>query len=136
MARLNADGSVDASFGSGGLAAASFGGGDDDADYVTVTPTGRLLVGGTTAAAPTSAAGDTSNGIARIALAAFNADGSPDPTFAANGQEVFEGGVAGGAASPALSSAPSPPASSGRTRRASARSLRRCSGRSCPTGGS
>jgi hypothetical protein len=47
VARLNANGALDASFGSAGVATVDFGG-DDDADAIIVQETGEILVVGTT----------------------------------------------------------------------------------------
>ncbi|MDB5295899.1 MAG: enzyme repeat protein, partial [Phycisphaerales bacterium] len=56
VARLNADGSIDRAFGTGGTATVDFGG-DDDADAVVVQGSGEILVVGTTTAGATAAAG-------------------------------------------------------------------------------
>ncbi len=66
LARYTADGQLDPTFGSGGLASADFGGADVAYD-VAVLPDGKLLVAGS----PT--------------LARFNPDGSLDPSFGIDG---------------------------------------------------
>ncbi len=75
VVRLNADGTTDTTFGSGGLATIDFGG-DDDADGVQVQGTGQVIVFGTT----------SSGGSAQTAVAALTPSGQLDPSFAAGGK--------------------------------------------------
>ena len=74
-ARLNPDGSVDTSFGTGGQVAVDFGG-DDGASAALLQPGGKVIL-----------AGDTSEGIGGgdIALARLNANGSIDSSFGTGG---------------------------------------------------
>jgi len=75
VVRINTDGSLDNSFGTGGLASADFGG-DDDADTVQVQGTGQIFAIGTTDA----------GGSPQVAVAAFTTNGQLDPTFGVGGQ--------------------------------------------------
>ena len=75
LVRINTDGSLDATFGAGGVVTTDFGG-DDDADAVLVKPGGQILEVGTTDA----------GGTAQTAVAAFNPDGSPDTSLGDDGR--------------------------------------------------
>ena len=83
VARLNADGSLDKSFGHGTgvvttrFTAGSNDAGGDDADAVAVLPGGKLLV-----------AGQAAGGSAGFAVARYNPDGSPDKSFGSAGVVV------------------------------------------------
>lgn len=77
LARYNHDGSLDTSFGTGGLVRTDFGLGDIARD-VAVQADGKILVAG-------SAVLPTSPGIA-VALARYNPDGSLDPSFGIGGK--------------------------------------------------
>jgi uncharacterized delta-60 repeat protein len=79
VARLNADGSVDASFGAGssdgtpdGSVALSLGNGDDELGAIAVDADGRIVVVGTT-----TSTGNSSN----VFVARLNADGKLDTSF-------------------------------------------------------
>jgi uncharacterized delta-60 repeat protein len=77
LARYNSDGSLDTSFGSGGLVTTSFGGsGDDLIQGMTLQPDGRIVAVGF--ATPVS-------GSATFALARYNSDGSLDTSFGSGG---------------------------------------------------
>lgn len=76
VARLNADGSLDSTFGTGGVATVDFDGGDDDADAVLVQDTGEIIVIGTSLKA----------GVGNTAVAALNADGSLVADFGTGGK--------------------------------------------------
>ena len=71
VARYNADGSLDISFGQGGIVRSDFGGTSDIARAVAIQADGRIVVAG-------SAGRD-------FALARYSVQGSPDPTFGDNG---------------------------------------------------
>jgi len=94
LARLNADGSPDPAFDGDGRATLSILG-FDSCSSVALQPDGRLV-----------AAGSSMGGINRtepdFALARFNADGSPDPTFGSGGKVLadfdFGGDMAAGVA--------------------------------------
>ncbi|GAB3469330.1 hypothetical protein GCM10027321_38560 [Massilia terrae] len=79
LVRVNADGSLDTSFGSGGKVLLPVGTGDDRAYSVVVQGDGKILL-----------AGDAFNGAAAdLALARFNADGSVDTSFGSGGKVVL-----------------------------------------------
>jgi uncharacterized delta-60 repeat protein len=80
VVRLTSQGIADTAFGLNGIATADFGG-DDDADSVVIQPgQGQVLVVGTSATGPTGA----------VAIAAFNADGTPVANFG-NAGKVIQG---------------------------------------------
>jgi uncharacterized delta-60 repeat protein len=83
VARINANGSLDTTFGTNGIATANFGG-DDDADAVIAQPTGEILAVGTTDA----------GGTPLIAVAAFGQDGTLDPSFGTGGLLTLPTGIA------------------------------------------
>ncbi|MFN3564715.1 MAG: WD40 repeat domain-containing protein [Burkholderiaceae bacterium] len=78
LARYNANGSLDASFGSGGKVTTAFGSGTDEAYALALAPDGKIV-----------AAGRSHNGMNYdFALARYNADGSLDTTFGSGGKVV------------------------------------------------
>jgi uncharacterized delta-60 repeat protein len=84
LARLNPDGSVDASFGTGGMVTTDFGAVFEAAYAVTLLPDGRIVAAGT--------AGE--GGRARdLALARYNPDGSLDASFDSDGRVTTSFGV-------------------------------------------
>ena len=78
VARVNANGSPDTGFGSGGTTKIDFGG-DDSAFAVALAPGGKILVAGET----TDESGE------RFAVARLNADGTLDPTFGSGGEDTI-----------------------------------------------
>jgi uncharacterized delta-60 repeat protein len=72
VVRLNADGSLDTSFGSGGDVFVNLGAASGEARAITVTPSGQIVVAGEMI--PTT-------GSTQFAVARLNSDGSPDTTF-------------------------------------------------------
>lgn len=78
VARYNADGSLDATFGSGGKVTTVFGGVEDTASAVAIQADGKIVVAGTT----------DSNGNLnyQFAVARYNADGTLDPSFGSGGK--------------------------------------------------
>lgn len=74
LARLNADGTLDAGFGTGGKLTTDFGAGPDRAFAVIVQPDGKII-----------AAGSTNNG-SRFALARYRTNGSLDSSFGTGGK--------------------------------------------------
>ena len=81
VARYNADGSLDASFGSGGTAMTDFGSPRGDvATAVALQPDDKIVLAGST----TTSGGDN------FALARYNADGSLDQTFGNGGKVTTE----------------------------------------------
>jgi uncharacterized delta-60 repeat protein len=96
--RYAADGSADATFGGGdGLATIDLGG-SDDVDYVGLQGTGQILLVGTS---------DAGAGV-RVAVAALNADGTPDGSFASGGKFTADAGVVAAAAAGAAPPAAAP----------------------------
>jgi uncharacterized delta-60 repeat protein len=83
LARLNADGSPDTGFGSGGRVTLDFGltGSNQQAAAVAVQADGRILVGGSVAT--------NGSGAWEFALARFTAAGGLDVSFGAGGKETF-----------------------------------------------
>jgi uncharacterized delta-60 repeat protein len=77
LARYNADGSLDASFGAGGKVTTGFGSSFDNAHALALQPDGRIVVAGETIAVGTSN---------DFALARYNADGSLDASFGVSGK--------------------------------------------------
>lgn len=75
IARLNANGALDTSFGAAGVATVDFGG-DDDADAIIVQDTGEILVIGTTNA----------GGTANTAIAALDTSGALISDFGTGGK--------------------------------------------------
>lgn len=76
LARYNDDGTIDSTFGSGGIAILDFGYGEDQATDFHVQSDGKIIV---TGYARSASARD-------FALARFNSDGSLDTTFASGGK--------------------------------------------------
>jgi uncharacterized delta-60 repeat protein len=87
LARYLANGSLDPSFGTGGLVTTAFGG-RDAVGGVVVQADGKILVAGYTDAA----------GGYDFALARYNPDGSLDPTFDGDGEVVTDFGAGADAA--------------------------------------
>jgi uncharacterized delta-60 repeat protein len=77
VTRFNADGSVDASFGSNGMVMIDFNSGWDQADSVALQSDGKIVV-----------AGSSGNGVNDFAVARLNADGSLDASFGIGGKQV------------------------------------------------
>lgn len=85
VARLNSDGSLDATFGVGnadgtpdGVVAISLSNGDDKAKAVALQADGKILVGGVTVAADKSS---------NVAVARLNSDGTVDASFGAGSSD-------------------------------------------------
>src|SRR5439155_10672104 len=79
LARYNADGSVDLTFGSGGRVVTDFGG-DDAAFALAVQPDGKIVVAGVS----------TGGGSMDFALARYDSDGALDATFGSGGRVVTD----------------------------------------------
>jgi uncharacterized delta-60 repeat protein len=88
VARYNSDGSLDASFGSGGRVTTDFAGRSDNGAAVTVQPDGKILVAGSADLVATQF---------DFALVRYNANGSLDSTFGNGGKVTtdFNGGLDG-----------------------------------------
>jgi uncharacterized delta-60 repeat protein len=78
LARYNPDGSLDTTFGSGGIARSDFGAPLDAASDVVVQPDGKLVAAGLSAG--------------NFAVARYNPDGSLDATFGSNGLSIIDFG--------------------------------------------
>nr|WP_302227156.1 M10 family metallopeptidase C-terminal domain-containing protein [Azotobacter vinelandii]WKN21139.1 M10 family metallopeptidase C-terminal domain-containing protein [Azotobacter vinelandii] len=85
--RLNADGTLDSGFGSGGEVAFDIAGSSDYIHGLSVLPDGKILLAGF---GFNSAGGDYDFSVARL-----NADGSLDSGFGDAGTLVFDGGAGG-----------------------------------------
>ena len=76
LARYNNDGTLDSSFGTGGIVTTAFGSSHDDPAAIVIQPDGRIVV-----------AGYTSDGSHyRFALVRYNSDGTLDSSFGTNGK--------------------------------------------------
>ena len=85
--RFNANGTVDQTFGTGGVATTSFpNSGVQGADTVLVQPDGKILLGGEVLPNINHAPPDA-------ALARFNANGTPDQTFGSGGRVLSTAAV-------------------------------------------
>jgi uncharacterized delta-60 repeat protein len=84
LTRYNADGSLDTTFGSGGVVNTSFANTDDVPTALDVLPTGQILVAGTA----TTYTNGVSSG-SEFAIAEYNSDGSLDTAFGAGSGEVL-----------------------------------------------
>jgi uncharacterized delta-60 repeat protein len=82
LARYLADGSLDPSFGDGGIVTTHFPGQGSYAFAVALQPDGRIVAAGTDFVDFSSDASSNTD----FALARYNADGSPDPGFGGAGQ--------------------------------------------------
>ncbi|MFN3564716.1 MAG: hypothetical protein ACK4V1_01855 [Burkholderiaceae bacterium] len=78
LARYNADGTLDPTFGSGGKVLTPIGAGHDYAFALALAPDGKIVVVGMS----------SNGGNADFALARYNADGSLDTTFGSGGKVV------------------------------------------------
>ena len=87
VARLNADGALDTTFGSGGAVLTHFGGYSNVANDMVLQRDGRIIVAGTV-----HLSGRSSFGVAR-----FNGDGSIDSSFGTTGRATFALGSEAGA---------------------------------------
>jgi len=83
LARYNANGSLDTSFGAGGHTSTDFGGFDNVATGVALQPDGKIVATGT--------GFDPGSGSSppELELARYNTDGSLDPTFDADGRVML-----------------------------------------------
>ena len=83
LARINSNGTLDASFGIGGIVVTDFGGNDNTASSAVVQPDGKIVAAGTVGA-------NVSIDINDFALVRYNADGSLDPTFGTGGRVLTD----------------------------------------------
>ncbi|MGQ0592156.1 MAG: hypothetical protein ACT4QB_05760 [Gammaproteobacteria bacterium] len=89
LVRLNPDGSLDTSFGAGGVVRTDFGGGDG-ANALVLQPDGKLVAAGN------RRSGTRVNVVSDLILARYHPDGSLDASFGAGGF-VVESGILGSA---------------------------------------
>jgi uncharacterized delta-60 repeat protein len=84
VVRYNSNGSLDNSFGSGGITSTNIGGGDNDANEVMIQSDGKIVVAGNSL--------NVTNW--DFGLVRYNSDGSVDSTFGTNGKVLtdFSGG--------------------------------------------
>ena len=80
LARYNADGSLDTSFGDGGKQTTDFGDLDNQGNALALQPDGKIVVAGST----------SGEGGYDFALARYNADGSLDTTFGDGGKQTTD----------------------------------------------
>ncbi len=80
VVRLNSDGSLDPTFGTGGKTTTAFGTSEDVARDVVIDPSGKIVVLGWTRSASGDAVADD------LAVVRYNADGSLDTTFGTGGK--------------------------------------------------
>jgi uncharacterized delta-60 repeat protein len=85
VARYNTDGSLDTSFGSGGLAQASFGPNNAYCEAAARQPDGKIVLEGWYYV-PVGSKPSSSYNIGEIALARFNPNGTLDTTFGSGGE--------------------------------------------------
>jgi uncharacterized delta-60 repeat protein len=90
VARFNSDGSVDSSFGTGGLVSRDMDGSSDDFTYgLAIQPDGKIVIAGTATASPNF------NPAEHIALARFDTNGNGDFSFGSGGIFVITNYSAG-----------------------------------------
>ena len=76
MARYTSSGTLDTSFGTGGLVTTDFGGNNDVANAITIQPDGKIVLAGYS---------QNSSGNDSFALARYNVNGSLDTSFGTGG---------------------------------------------------
>lgn len=91
LQRFNADGSLDSSFGNGGVVITKVGGGGDSLSGLSLEPDGRIVAGGRAELDP-----DGSDAQSVFAAAIFNSDGTLDTGFADGGVFVSPSGATQG----------------------------------------
>ncbi len=79
--RLNVDGTLDTTFGTGGIATVDFRAIGDFANVVLLQPDGKIVAAGSA---------ETSEADSNIALARFNANGTLDTTFGTDGRATLD----------------------------------------------
>jgi uncharacterized delta-60 repeat protein len=84
VARYNADGSLDTTFGTGGFSSVSFGAFFEFAESVDVAPDGKIVIGGTIR---TNMSGSPAY---EFAIVRFNTNGSLDTTFDGDGKVTVD----------------------------------------------
>ncbi len=84
LARFNADGTPDTSFGAAGLVTTDFSGGSDVATSLAIQANGQILLAGATSPLPPGE-GQGEGAESSFALARYNTDGSLDTSFGTSG---------------------------------------------------
>jgi uncharacterized delta-60 repeat protein len=87
IARYNANGTLDANFGSGGKTTTNIGDYEDNASALVIQPDGKIILGGTT---------ENAGAYNSIALTRYNTDGTLDNTFGNAGLVITVAGAANG----------------------------------------
>src|SRR5215467_9786835 len=82
LARYNSNGTLDASFGTGGQLTTDFAGANDQADSVAVQPDGKIVAAG--------AAGQFINRGFDFGVARYNSNGTPDTSFGTSGKATTD----------------------------------------------
>jgi uncharacterized delta-60 repeat protein len=93
LERWNADGTLDTSFGQGGIVTTQLGSHDDEIESVIQAPDGKLIAIGLKGLSETD-----SKWVFTIAVARYTSDGLLDKTFGKNGTVVLSSGFANGGA--------------------------------------
>jgi uncharacterized delta-60 repeat protein len=91
LVRLRADGTLDRSFGSGGVVTADVNGWPDEGAGVDLLPNGRIIVAGAACREPGSSDEDCD-----VAVWRYRANGTPDSGFGTNGRVLADLGAAFG----------------------------------------
>ena len=88
VVRYDGDGSLDATFGTGGIVVRDLSGGDESAYAAALQPDGKIVVGGAVATGPWRS---------QFALVRYDTDGTLDPTFGTDGIVMTKFGSGGSA---------------------------------------
>ena len=88
LARYNSNGTLDTTFGAGGIVTTDFGDSEDASDVV-IQPDGKIVAAGS------FGDGDPDNDPSKFALARYNADGTLDTTFGSGGKVLTDLGQSG-----------------------------------------
>lgn len=87
LVRYNADGSLDMTFGVGGIVRTDFNGGSDSASAILIQPDGKIIAAGEAITPPSTNP--------HFAMARYNTDGSLDSTFGSGGKVVLNASLTG-----------------------------------------
>ncbi|HWE03567.1 MAG TPA: RHS repeat-associated core domain-containing protein [Tepidisphaeraceae bacterium] len=96
LVRFDADGTLDSGFGTGGEVVSTFGDLESADISVTVQSAGKVIAAGYVQ--------DETTGLTSVAVARYNADGTPDDTFGTDGQVITAIGDSSGAIAVAVQS--------------------------------
>lgn len=95
VARFLPNGALDTTFGTAGKVTTDFAGRDDSIEALALLPDGRILAAGPSGIGPTG-------GPFKMALARYNKQGKPDPTFGTGGKTLLSFGQSSAATALAL----------------------------------